>query len=129
MHTMTIAQRQKKLAKLDKLKGKPLSALEGDGQWVAIWAHRYSLAFRSDAGPKMAAYLELHWNELLPRTQQVILLTTIDALMTEITAGDDHAAWKAFASTHFADLSDEEKQTIKSALAWKDKPWPLEDKR
>lgn len=129
MHTMTIAQRQKQLAKLDKLKKKPLSPLEGaNGQLMVMAAHRYCLGRQSYIVGAAIEWLTLHWPEFEAGTKQIILRDTISALMDKVTGSDtDHREWLKFAQTHWPEIGSDSQQAIKSGLAYKQQPWPWKE--
>lgn len=102
----------------------PLESL--NGQLMAMAAHRYCIGSRTYIVGACIEWLNTWWDSFTVNTRRVMVRDTVEALQDK-RAGDetDKAGWLAFASARFKQLPEEDRAWIRSAVAHRNKPWPL----
>lgn len=109
--------------------GRPANsgAISGtNGQLMVIAAHRYCLGRQSYIVGACIEWLRAWWSCFDENTKNVIIRDTIGALQDDAAGSDyDAADWKFFAEWAWDQMSATGRSWCESALAYKNKPWPL----
>jgi hypothetical protein len=99
-----------------------------DDQLMASAAHRYCLGRRSYIVGACLEWLQETWEQFDRNTRRVMVRDTIEALMDDLAGGvTDVAGWRDFATFGFSRLNNEDQKWVREAVAYKDKPWPIEE--
>jgi hypothetical protein len=97
-------------------------------QLMATAAHRYCLGRRSYIVGACLDWLYQTWEQFDRNTRRVMIRDTIAALMDDQAGGSyDVDGWQGFAAFGYLRLNDEDQQWVRSSVAHKGKPWPLEE--
>jgi hypothetical protein len=95
-------------------------------QMMALAAHRYCLGRRSYIVGACLEWLHATWEQFDRNTRRIMVRDTIEALMDELAGSpSDATGWRNFAGFGFSRLSEDDKEWVRYAVAWKQKPWPL----
>jgi hypothetical protein len=97
-------------------------------QLMATAAHRYCLGRQSYIVGACLEWLQDTWEQFSRNTQRVMVRDTIEALMDGQAGGDiDVAGWQNFAAFGLSLLNEEDRKWVRDAVAYKNKPWPIEE--
>jgi hypothetical protein len=91
-------------------------------------AHRYCLGRQTYIVGACVAWLQRWWPHFTNHTRCIIVRDTIAALQEGDAGADcDAKDWKRFAEWAWGRLDHDSQWYIRDAVAWRNKPWPLED--
>jgi len=96
-------------------------------QLMAMAAHRYCMGRSSYIVSSCLEWLEETWGQFDRNTQRVMVRDTVEALMDDLVGSPsiDRPGWTRFAKWGFEQLCEEDKDWIRSAVAYKNKDWPI----
>ena len=105
------------------------SPLEGlNGQLMITAAHRYCLGRQSYIVGAGIEWLTQWWPNFERNTRNVMVRDTVVALMdNEAGSQYDWEAWRGFVEWAWNGLDTEGQDWVKQSVAYKNKPWPLDD--
>jgi len=100
-----------------------------NGQLMAMAAHRYCLGRQSYIVGSCIEWLRCWWPQLEIKTRNVIVRDTLEALQDHHAGGDcDERGWRQFFFWAWEQMDEESRAWCRSALAHRNKPWPLDDR-
>lgn len=98
-----------------------------DDQLMALAAHRYCLGRASYIVGACQEWIRATWDDFTANTRNVIARDTVEALMDGLCGMEmDADGWKELMEWAWPRLDDAGRSFVRSAVAWKRKPWPLD---